>query len=79
MNDAYLDGLVAQMLGRARAETSSIRAGEYYSAIKAITYLRAELAKAREALERIRNHRYDAGGAYEMCKIARAALEHRHD
>lgn len=28
----------------------------------------------REALERISNHRYDAGGAYEMIKIARTAL-----
>lgn len=40
------------------------------------TILRAlrERDQAVEALRRISNHRYDAGGAYEMCKIARATL-----
>ncbi len=35
--------------------------------------VRAE-ARMREALGAISDHRYDAGGAYEMCKIAREAL-----
>ena len=35
----------------------------------------AEIARKDAALEAISNHRYDAGGAYEMCTIASQALK----
>lgn len=68
------DGLLLARVDQNGATNNAALIVELVNARETLTRAVRDAERMREALEKISAHRYDAGGAYEMCKIAREAL-----